>query len=248
MTRNLKALGLALAAVFAMSALGASSAAAEPEFTGIETTTPGGEHVSTHVHTTIDGSQHGAEPDVFTLGSVSIRCNEAKYTGTSADGSDPTLTVTPTYSECKAAFTFVTHVEMNGCDYLFHAGTQVTAGMHYTGTVDIVCPENQSITLRVTTLAGATKCLIHIRPQTGLTGITYTVKTNASPPDAETDVTVDVEIPQITTETTGTSTNCGGLNEGHHGANDGNWATYHGEATITGTNTAKEAIDVEVSG
>jgi hypothetical protein len=105
MIRKIKALSLALVAVFAMSALSASVASAEFFHSEVE-------------HTTLDGTQVGT--DVFTVKAGTVSCGEAKYTGTTTSKTVKSITVFPTYSEC-TAFGFVsTKIDVPaGCGYTF---------------------------------------------------------------------------------------------------------------------------------
>src|SRR6187397_102313 len=86
MIRKSKAIGLALIAVFAMSALVASAAQATPVFT--TSVSP----VSVHA----TGEKIGEE---FTVDGVTTVCEVSHYTGTATNGSS-TLTMHPTYTGC----------------------------------------------------------------------------------------------------------------------------------------------------
>src|SRR6478735_3493688 len=83
MTGNLKALALALVAVFALGALAASAASAADKFT------PG---VSPAV---VTGSGSNNEFKIVGVG-YSIKCNTAKFAGTVKTGAEE-ITVFPTY-------------------------------------------------------------------------------------------------------------------------------------------------------
>jgi len=170
MSRNLKALGLALVAVLAMSALTAAGASAEA-FKFKAEKTP----------TTLSGNQHGA-PDVFTTDTGSVSCNEAKYAGEQVGTEVTQVTVTPTYSECTAFGLFNVPIDTNGCQYKFTVDTKV--GATYEGKVDVVCPAGQVI--KVT----APGCTVTVGSQAGLGSITYT-NVGAG---ATREVTVDVNI------------------------------------------------------
>ena len=89
MIRNLKALGLAVVAVLAMTALAAPASQAA-SFTAASYTA------------TLEGEQLAAESHVFTLaGGRTVTCTSAKFKGTLAAPSS-TATITPTYSSCHA--------------------------------------------------------------------------------------------------------------------------------------------------
>jgi hypothetical protein len=141
--RNLKAMGL-FVIVFAV--MGVSSASAV-------------EFKSASAPVTVTGS--GTEATTFTTTAGTVNCKQESYTGTASSTSQATLTVTPSYSEC-SGFGFSATIDMNSCDYLFHAS----------GTVDIVCPAGNEITVTATSF-GTTKCVVHVPPQTGLGTITF---------------------------------------------------------------------------
>jgi hypothetical protein len=109
MIRKSKALGLALVACFAMSALVASAA-------------QGAEFHSSLEHTEIHGSQIGTH--VFTVGGGfgNITCEEATFSGTSAAKTTSEVTVVPSYNKCReSAFGSAVTVTCLECGYLFTA-------------------------------------------------------------------------------------------------------------------------------
>ncbi|HEV2790640.1 MAG TPA: hypothetical protein VGV69_05010 [Solirubrobacterales bacterium] len=152
MTRKFKALGLALVAVFAMSAVVASAASAT-EFTSASSP------VEFH------GVQPKAEPHVFTSDGYKTECGIATFSG---KATTPTTTVTASafYDEC-TAFTLPANITMNGCDYLFHLPTSGDEA-----TVDLVCPAGKEVTID----AGGGACVAHIPPFTGKSSVTMTTK------------------------------------------------------------------------
>jgi hypothetical protein len=158
MMRNLKVLGLALVAVFAMSAVAASMASADDLTSEVSPVT-------------LTGAQE--ENDVLTTTAGNISCKEIKYKGTAVTPTT-TVSVTPEYPEKSGGVTnctalgFPMLVDVNGCSYLFHIGAGVT-----TGTLDIVCPAGKEITVTVNYLS-TVKCIIHVPAQTGLGPVTYT--------------------------------------------------------------------------
>ncbi|HEX7278554.1 MAG TPA: hypothetical protein VF255_02915 [Solirubrobacterales bacterium] len=110
MTRKLKALGLALVAVFAMSALSAASASAI-------------EFHSAVAHTELRAEQHAGE-DTFTVNAGTVRCSHVTYAGTESFATSSFQTVTPTYTGCRA-FGFVsTTIDTNGCSFHFSSNGQ----------------------------------------------------------------------------------------------------------------------------
>ncbi len=179
MTRNLKALGLALMAAFAMSAVAASAASAQ---TNGKLTADG--------PVTLTGVQTGEElaNSLTAFGDILV-CKGSTYTGhrvisQETTEKDPgkeheliepgesTATITPHYKDCtQPGTTRHVVVDMNGCDYVFHVG-ETTGGEHTYGvTADVVCPPNQKI--KVTVWNQATSillCEITVGAQNGLKG------------------------------------------------------------------------------
>ncbi|HEX7278555.1 MAG TPA: hypothetical protein VF255_02920 [Solirubrobacterales bacterium] len=218
MNRKLKALGLALVAVFAMSALSAASASAV-------------EFHSSVAHTELRGEQHAGE-DTFTVNAGTVRCSHATYTGTETSATATTQSVTPAYTGCKA-FGFVnTTIDTNGCSYRFDSNGN---------NVDIICPGNP---ITVT----AFNCWVTVGSQENLGTVTYTNVAGQTTKNEkeevigvhEDDVTVDVNITGIKYTqhsksfpgcTNGTFTN----------------GTYTGSATVRGFNTAGEQVDIWVA-
>jgi hypothetical protein len=126
MIRNPKALGLALVAVFAMSAMATSAASAQQ-----------GELTSKPVEgVTLIGSETGeAGSNALTAFGLRIECPQSTYTGhkysetphTLIPNGATTVTLTPDYKEenhnCRSfPGNFPMTVSMNGCDYVLHFG------------------------------------------------------------------------------------------------------------------------------
>lgn len=149
MTRKFKVIGLALVAVLAMSAVVASSASAT-EFTAAS------------YPVALSGSQPEGALHEFEVGSGNVKCTTATFTGTGS-AATTTQTITPHYTGC-TAFGLSATVTLNGCDYLFHSQA---SGLN--GTVDIVCSGSNEI--KIDTAGGL--CDTHVKPQTGLGGITF---------------------------------------------------------------------------
>ena len=141
MIRNFKALGIAVIAALAMSAVVASAASAD-NFTAASYPAEGsGGQTTTHE---------------FTVQGSAVKCAEAKFTGTLA-AANTYMTVSPEYKKCQAFGFLEATVSMNGCTYKFDAGTGGT------GSVEVVCPSGQTITVVAAT------CTVHIPPQTPTT-------------------------------------------------------------------------------
>jgi hypothetical protein len=162
MTRNLKVLVLGLVAALALAAVGASSASAITQFNSESETT------------SFSGKQTGTAK--FTTDPGSIECTGGTFRGmitktvqTNVETSESTATSGPEvgkkgieYSGCTfLGFVGVT-VNNNGCQYNFHTN----------GTVDIINGGGSCSTEGITFNGGG--CKVHVKPQTGLSGVTYT--------------------------------------------------------------------------
>ena len=157
MNRNLRALGLALLAVFALGAIGAQAASAH-------------EFKSDGQRSVITGANVGAHE--FTVGSVgTVSCSTAKFEGTVDAGAGKTevdeITIKPTYTGCtfggQAASVF-----FNDCAYVFDSDTTAgnsTGGEH--ANVKIECGVNN--TVKVHTV----NCTITVGPQEIKHGVRY---------------------------------------------------------------------------
>lgn len=159
MIRNLKALGLALVALLAMTAVSASTASAD-------------DLTSEKTPVTLTGKQSGTG-DVFTTTAGTVKCKEVIYTAASVVTPTTTVDVTPNYplttaggeQNC-AGFSLPAEITTSGCVY------RLTIGAATTGGFDIVCPVGQEITATVKG-GGTTKCTIHIPPQNIAAGVTF---------------------------------------------------------------------------
>ena len=159
MNLKLKALGLALVAAFAMSAVMASAASAIEFHAG-------------EAHTLLNGSQVGGHS--FTVGSGfgAITCKKANFTGTTTKTTETSQVITPEYKECTDSFGRVAHETINATHrYTPPTVTTGDAEYHLEG----------SITIEIT---GA-GCTVHIPIQTG-NHIVYHVIANG---DVETTTT-----------------------------------------------------------
>jgi len=155
MIRNLKVLGLAIAAVMAMSAMMASAASAVPQFTA-----------SAYPATVTGSNTKGNE--VFTTEGGKVEC-DSHFVSHSLEAASSTLTVTPTYSNCEA-FGLNATVNTEGCTYVFHATEAVKINEVYNNHVDVVCPAGKSIKI----VAGGGLCRAEIKSQNGLTTVQTT--------------------------------------------------------------------------
>ena len=129
MTRKLKALGVAVVAVMALSAVVASAAMALTPKLEVGTG---------------DGNLTGTQTEVNVLtvaGGRTLTCEVATFTGVLATTS-ATVTLTPVYEKCHSVLAGVkvpATITTNGCDFLLHVGA--TNGTDsYAATVDLLCP------------------------------------------------------------------------------------------------------------
>lgn len=147
MIRNLKAMGLALVAVFAMSAMSASAASAQS--------------FNADSYPAILSGVDLAEPkNAFTTNKGSVECTNSTYSG-KLSASATSVTINATYHSCG-----LKTVSMNGCDYVFHAS----------GTVDLECPVGAQVEVSAYSSSSHEfrLCRILIPQQTGLKSVTYT--------------------------------------------------------------------------
>jgi hypothetical protein len=125
MIRNLKALGLALCAVFAFSALSASSASAVNDVI-----------TSPQNDTFVTGTQIGGKGLSNVFGTkwepnATVTCGKGTYTGTFTGTAATEVEVTPKYEECEASGGFSATVDEEGCKFVLTGTTDAfidTAG------------------------------------------------------------------------------------------------------------------------
>lgn len=138
MIRNLKALSLALVAIFAMGALVAGSASAAGERFHSETEL-----------TILTGVDEPGTNHVFKSGSLEITCENATFAGTAKgvkvaekDYVTTEQTVHPTYTGCSDnVFGGTDTVDTTGCNYVFKSETNATKHL----PAEIECTANFSI-------------------------------------------------------------------------------------------------------
>ncbi|HET7121190.1 MAG TPA: hypothetical protein VFI17_08065 [Solirubrobacterales bacterium] len=85
----------------------------------------------------------------------------------------PSLTIEPHGSGCTAFGVSSAELLLNGCTYRLHPGTG--SSDNFSGSLDIVCPEGQSITVI------GNGCEVKIGAQTGLEAVEYENLTATSP-------------------------------------------------------------------
>jgi hypothetical protein len=213
MRRNLKSLGTAVLAVCALSAVTASAASADPIF-----------H-SEVGHTILTGSQGAAEASVLTTDKGELKCQIVKVKGTMAAATTTTMTLIPTYENCKmdGVTTFVT---FNGCAYLFHLGLNTET---FESKMDLECPEGKQLVIE------AGFCTITIPPQAALQQVTFTNEGAGTTRS----VIADLNVSGIHYEEHGAE--CGG--EENKTTNNG---TITGEITVRGENAALGHVGIWV--
>jgi hypothetical protein len=132
--------------------------------------------------TALSGGQNLASAyNMFATEAGSVECGKATVAGQLAAAS-ATLTLSPTYSECKGLGSSAT-VTTNGCTYqVALAGTK--SGEKYPGTMSIACPEGKAIEI----VAG--NCTVAIGAQSGLSTVNASNDTAATPQRVEVDFKV----------------------------------------------------------
>jgi hypothetical protein len=220
MIRNLKALGLALVAAFAMSAVVASAASATA---GTLTTFPAGKTVigtagqsGEHVLTLTDHPINGA----FN----SLRCKRVTFTGTAGVSTGATsMAVYPAYSECTA---FGQPVTISiGCEYVFNTSTPTADGLGWHVTTDISCSGANMIKIVTGT------CEVTVGSQTNLSTNQVT-NSGAASPETAMDLLLHTNITGI--KYTVVKDNIGCPLDGTGAFTKGD---YKGTTTVTGLNS-----------
>ena len=120
----------------------------------------------------MEGNQHKLPR--LSGGGVVIVCRKATFNTNEAKGGNPkanssTLTVHPTYTECRShegAGSFPVEARTTGCDYKLHA---VAPGKPE-GSLDIECETGKRIEY---VFMGLTGCVVTVFPQTGLKSLEY---------------------------------------------------------------------------
>ena len=237
MIRNLKALGLALMAAFALSAVGATAAQATPDDLIVDA--PGA--------VTVTGEQLEILPNhkdhTFTLSSGrGFTCGIVTADGTVADG-DNFITVTPTYGSCFSNEIQPITITGNGCSHKLHGGNLETPGTHAfkEGTVDLECPAGKQVEVHVYsnhhshTTGTSVLCTYNIAPFQNKLANTYENTTTPDPDDI--DVTTTAE-GIVITRVTGSALVCGSLNQ---------TAVHTGATTLTAYSDTAHNNQVSIS-
>ncbi len=249
MTRNLKALGLALVAVFAMTAFAASAAQATSPATLTAEQYP----------VTIDGFQEG-EPTVFTRGARQVRCEVADlHAEVASAAAGQTITAFPTYENCKANLELPATVTMNSCHFVFHLTAD--ASDTFTSVSDLVCEVlNDKVEIHVYNnhtdhTNGTSQCTYTFGAQSGKTTIDLTnegpvIHDEGEPTEEVTTpkdwITADINVggivstrPNETSHGHGGLLSCGPVNH--------TTGTLVGEAVLKGTDAGGNDNGITVS-
>ena len=133
MIRNLKALGLVLVAVFALSAMAASASSAS------DLTSDG--------PFTLTGTETGGGTNYIEVFGLKLNCPGSFYKGEAVLGGDlssgaTTFTLNPTFVNCTTAG-LTTTLDLNGCDFVLHLGAAGAV------TYDEICPAEEDITWKI---------------------------------------------------------------------------------------------------
>ena len=206
MARKLKVLGIALAAVFAMSVV-ATSAASATNFTAAA------------YPAVVSGTQ--TTTNIFTENGREFKCTTATFSGELTAASE-TFTVIKTTASCSATVlgnVLPMTVTMNGCHTLYHV---VSPGQT---TIDYICPFGQKVETHIYQNAtkhaeGVSLCTITINAQTGLSQL----GTAAGTFEGKKDVTGSYNVKKIKYTVDGPAITCGASGEA---------ATYTGSVTFS---------------
>ena len=212
MIRSIKALGLALLAALTVSAVAASAASAIPrfhsEFAGIVLT----------------GGQTGIVANTLTTDLGEMKCNVARFDGTQGAMTTTTMTLKPTYEECKIGMQNAL-VTLNGCRYTFHLEEQQEP---IEARMGIECPDGK---IEIETA----ECTITIPPQEPRQQVTFTNEGEG------------------TTRAVIADLNVSGIHYTEHGAGcvgateTTENGTYTGVITVKGETAAEEHVGIWVS-
>ena len=219
MTRNLKALGLALVAALALGAIGAQGASAVVEHSFRSDAVN-----EKNVATVQQETDH-----VFEAGTsgAKVTCTSATFSGTYYGNIVDTVTVHPIYTSCKLGVNNVT-ITTGGCNYIFDSDT--TAGGHFSGehaTVSLECESTHDIEI------DGPGCNFTYKGNTvnqSLHGLSYTNLSSGQSHSGKSAITINATIGKIHYETKG-GLACNAIGKPQGTYTDG---IYLGKASATG--------------
>lgn len=218
MSLKLKALGLGVLAMLAVSGLAAMNAGASGT----------GHFVSDVDHTIIVGSEGPGTSHRLhltgDLGGAPIGCSVANYHGTTTTKTVTSLTIAPTYSGCSTTESSAVTVTPNGCTYTFTVtGNSIDSTEQ---DVHLACPPGKAIEIH------HPSCTITVEgPQTVQDAVTYTTTTE----NGKHAITLDVSA-KFTTTYHGNI--CIFLGTGGH------TGELNGSATVKGTDTLGNQVSI----
>jgi hypothetical protein len=232
MTGSLRTLGIALVAVFMISAVAASAASAQQ---GV---------LTSDGPVTLDMTETGVGQNATTMFGEKIECPGTIYTGHQFNvtphqpipGPTTTITVTPHYNNANCTSFPGPHkatITMNGCDFVFHIGNTIGPD-RYAIFADIVCPVGQKIEKHVylgPNDEAMSICTYTIKPQAGLVGAHATTTTGGGN---------DIDI-------TGAFKNIHVEKHGLCGAGTTNFGEWDIDLTVRGTNPVGQPTGVTIT-
>jgi hypothetical protein len=228
---NSKALGLALLAIFAMSATASSAAKAEQP---AQLTAEAGFVTGT-------GQQIGES--VYLRSGRPLTCQVTESQEAASNGDTTFSAGTPTVEGCVfGPPEFPATVRTNGCAFLFHLTADfLEAGHTWTATSDFVCPEGKKGEILVYSNVSESTlvCAYEFKTQTGL----GTVDLTNEPAGGETPkdwIRAHIDISGIVSKRIfGSSLLCGGVEDAT--------GTLTGEAELSGTDADGNASGITIS-
>jgi hypothetical protein len=167
MTRNWKAFAMTLVAAFAISALAAAAAQAEPEFHTEESSA------------TLRGEQ--VETNAFELEGGIMECSSTTLTGTSSSTTFTEFEVEASYAGCEM-LGLAAQIDMNGCVY---RSRMVLFSNPPTTITDILCKPKNEITFTIPSIG----CVVHIPPQNGIKHVVWTNQGSGKNRDIKANIT-----------------------------------------------------------
>jgi hypothetical protein len=188
--------------------------------------------------TVLTGHSEKGEKHFFSAAGVPIECGTAAFQGTIVASVHDTITVHPSYSECKGPSGEAITVKTSGCNYILDSDT--TYGPYSEGphaAMNIECEEEHDITISVGS------CTLRFDSKHGgnpvnqsLHGLSYSVINHSS----KHSVTVRWTVSMVHYTASGASCESAGISPGTH--TDGTYAgsaevTVYDESTVTGGST-----------
>ena len=214
MTRNLKALGLALVGALALGAIGAQGAAAVVEHSFRSD--------ASNEKTVATGQNEGNHVFELGTGSAKITCSVGTFSGTYYGNTVDTVTVHPQFSSCGSAT-----VTTAGCNIVFDSDT--TANPHFGdehAAASLECESTHDIVVDAA-------CTITIKGSASnqsLHGVRYTNLSSASSHSGKSAITGDATVGKVHYETIG-GLACNAIGKPAGTYTDG---IYKGSVSVTG--------------